>query len=397
MRPLRCWPGSADGGAPGLAYPRVVQNIEENAVPKIEAERYRNRLGESHMNRKWLAGLLAAVAVGVLAQAAHADTLSGAGGTAIYPVLSKWAESYAKDTGTQVNYQAIGSGGGIKQIEEKTVQFANSDKPLTPEELDKNGLVQFPQVIISITPIVNLPGMKPDELALDGPVLADIYLGKITYWDDARLKALNPNVKLPHLGINTVHRSDGSGTTFNFTNYLGKVSPEWEKQVGDDVSVEWPVGVGGKGNAGVASSVQQVVGSIGYVEYAYVMENHLVYTKMKNADGKVLSPEMGAFQAAAANADFSKVKDFYLILTDQPGDKSWPITAATYMLMRKDAPAADNKAVLSFLDWALKKGQAQAAALAYVPLPDKVVTQIEAAWRAELVGQDGKPVWTASK
>jgi len=345
---------------------------------------------------KWLVGLAAAAAVGTFAWGAQAADLQGAGGTAIYPVLSKWADSYSKATGTNVNYQAIGSGGGIKQIESKTVQFANSDKPLTPEELDKNGLIQFPAVIISITPVVNLPGIKAGEMMLDGPTLADIYLGKITYWDDPALKKLNPTVKLPHTGITTVHRSDGSGTTFNFTNYLGKVSPEWQKQVGDDVSVSWPNGVGGKGNAGVANYVQQVNGAIGYVEYAYVMENHLVYTKMKNKDGKILEPTMGAFQAAAANADFSKVKDFYLILTDQPGAKSWPITAATYMLMRTDAPVADNENVLKFMDWALKHGQAQAEALAYVPLPPAVVTQIETAWQNELKGQDGKPIWTAS-
>jgi|SRR5579885_52302 len=338
---------------------------------------------------------VSAVAGTALLAQAHAAELSGAGGTAIYPVLAKWAAAYSQQTGTNVNYQAIGSGGGIKQIEAKTVQFANSDKPLAPDELSKNNLVQFPAVIISITPVVNLPGIKPGELTFDGPTLADVYLGKIAYWDDARLKALNPGVALPHTGITTVHRSDGSGTTFNFTNYLSKVSPEWEKQVGDDVSVSWPSGVGGKGNAGVANYVQQVSGAIGYVEYAYVIENHLVYTKMKNKDGKTLAPEMAAFQAAAANADFSKVKDFYLILTDQPGEKSWPITAATYMLLRKDAPAADNQQVLKFLDWALKHGQEQAKALQYVPLPDNVVAQIEASWQKELT-QGGKPIWTAS-
>jgi phosphate transport system substrate-binding protein len=348
------------------------------------------------MQTNWHVGVLAAAGMCALVNSAPAAELSGAGGTAIYPVLSKWADSYEKENGTKVNYQAIGSGGGIKQIESKTVQFANSDKPLTPDELDKNGLVQFPAVIISITPVVNLPGIKAGELMFDGPTLADVYLGKITYWDDARLKALNPGVKLPHTGITTVHRSDGSGTTFNFTNYLSKVSPDWEKQVGDDVSVSWPNGVGGKGNAGVANYVQQVSGAIGYVEYAYVMDNHLIYTRMKNKDGKVLAPTMGAFEAAAANADFSKVQNFYLILTDQPGAKSWPITAATYMLMRKDAPIADNQAVLHFLDWALKHGQEQAKALDYVPMPDVVVKQIETAWETGLKGQDGKPIWTTA-
>ena len=348
------------------------------------------------MKGRWLAVTAVAAVVGGFACATQAAELSGAGGTAIYPVLAKWAEAYAKETGTNINYQAIGSGGGIKQIQAKTVDFANSDKPLTPDELSKSNLVQFPAVIISITPVVHLAGIKSGELEFDGPTLADIYLGTIKEWDDPRIKALNPKVKLPHTGITTVHRSDGSGTTFNFTNYLSKVSPAWAKQVGDDVSVSWPNGVGGKGNAGVAQYVQQVVGAIGYVEYAYVVENHLVYTRMKNQDGKVLEPEMGAFQAAAANADFSKVQDFYLILTDQPGAKSWPITAATYMLMRKDAAEATNTQVLKFMDWALKRGQVQAKALSYVPMPDKVVDQIEAAWTKELTGPNGKAIWTLS-
>ncbi len=338
----------------------------------------------------------AGIAAFLMAASAEAKDLNGAGGTAIYPVLSKWSEQYKKETGSSVNYQAIGSGGGIKQITDKTVDFANSDKPLTPDELAKINVAQFPAVIISITPVVNLPGVKPGELVVSGPVLADIYLGKITSWDDPALKKLNPNVKLPHQDITTVHRSDGSGTTFNFTNYLGKVSPEWQKKVGADVSVEWPNGVGGKGNAGVASMVQQVSGSIGYVEYAYVKENHMTYTKMVNKAGKTLEPTMDAFSAAAANADFSKVQDFYLILTDQPGEKSWPITAATYMLMRKDYPAEQNQAVLKYLDWCLTHGLDQARALDYVPLPGSVVTQIEASWAKEFKDQNGKPLWTAS-
>jgi phosphate transport system substrate-binding protein len=255
----------------------------------------------------------------------------------------------------------------------------------------KNGLVQFPQVIISITPVVHLKGIKSGEIVLDGPTLANIYLGNIKEWDDAAIKKLNPKVKLPHQAISTVHRSDGSGTTFNFTNYLSKVSADWKSKVGDGTSVNWPNGVGGKGNAGVASYVQQVDGSIGYVEYAYVMENKLVYTDMVNKAGKRLAPTMGAFQAAAGNADFSKVMDFYLILTDQPGDKSWPITAATYMLLRKDSDAAQNGKVLKFLDWCLKDGQAQAKTLDYVPLPENVIKQIEAHWAKELGG-----AWTTA-
>ncbi|MGA2088245.1 MAG: phosphate ABC transporter substrate-binding protein PstS [Stellaceae bacterium] len=347
------------------------------------------------MKQRILFALAAVSAAAMLTVSAQAKDLSGAGGTAIYPVLSQWADTYQKATGTAVNYQAIGSGGGIKQIQAGTVDFANSDKPLKPDDLAAMKVAQFPMVIISITPIVNLPGIKPGEMTLDGKTLADIYLGKITSWDSPQIKALNPAVKLPHMAITTVHRSDGSGTTFNFTNYLGKVSPEWQDKVGADVSVEWPNGVGGKGNAGVASSVQQVVGSIGYVEYAYVMENKLTFTKMKNKAGKTLEPTMDAFTAAAANADFSKVQDFYLILTDQPGDKSWPITAATYMLMRLDYTADQNQPVLKFLDWALKNGQEQARALDYVPLPPPVVQQIEASWARDFKTPDGKPIFSA--
>jgi phosphate transport system substrate-binding protein len=339
------------------------------------------------MKQTFAAGL-AALAVGVVMSAANAETLTGAGGTAIYPVLSKWADTYSKEKGDSVNYQAIGSGGGIKQIESKTVLFGNSDKPLTPEELDKNNLIQFPQVVISIVPVVNLDGVKSGELVFDGPTLADVYLGKIKNWDDPAIKKLNPNAKLTHQAIAVVYRSDGSGTTFNFTNYLSKVSAEWKQKVGDDTSVQFPVGVGGKGNAGVANYVQQVKGSIGYVEFAYAKENNLTYTDMVNKDGKHVGPTMAAFQAAAANADFSKVQNFYLILTDQPGAASWPITAATYMLMRKDYDPAQNKMVLQFLDWALHKGQDQAKALDYVPMPDSVVKQIEASWAKNLPGQE---------
>ncbi|MDE2495024.1 MAG: phosphate ABC transporter substrate-binding protein PstS [Alphaproteobacteria bacterium] len=327
------------------------------------------------------AGLVSAA---VVATGALAANLNGAGGTAIYPVLSVWAQDYQKKTGDQVNYQAIGSGGGIAQIKAKTVDFANSDKPLMHADLERNHIMQFPQVIISIVPVVHLPGIKAGELVIDGPTLANIYLGKITKWNDPALQRLNPKVRLPNMAILVVHRSDGSGTTFNFTNYLGKVSPEWKSTVGSDTSVSWPTGIGGKGNAGVAGSVQQTVGSIGYVEYAYVMQNHLVYMDMINAAGERVKPTMAAFQAAAGNADFSKVQDFYLILTDQPGATSWPITAATYMLMRTDYAPARNKQVLQFLDWALKDGQEDAKKLDYVPFPETVVKQIEASWTSEL-------------
>jgi phosphate transport system substrate-binding protein len=336
------------------------------------------------MNRTMKAFLTAALATTLYSGGALAANLTGAGGTAIYPVLQVWAADYHKKTGNQINYQAIGSGGGIKQIESKTVAFANSDKPLMHDEIEKNHLVQFPQVVISIVPVVHLPGIRPGEMVLDGDTLAKIYLGEIKKWNDPAIKKLNPKVALPNMSILVVHRSDGSGTTFNFTNYLGKVNPEWQSKVGSDTAVSWPTGIGGKGNAGVAASVQQTVGSIGYVEYAYAMESKMVYTDMINADGKRIVPTMAAFQAAAANADFSKVQDFYLILTNQPGATSWPITAATYMLMRSDYPAQQNKEVLQFLDYALRDGAGAAEKLDYVPFPDTVVKQIEASWKETL-------------
>ena len=315
---------------------------------------------------------------------AGAVSLTGAGGTAIYPVLQVWAQKYQQKNGDEVNYQAIGSGGGIKQIESKTVDFANSDKPLMHDEIVQNHLVQFPQVVISIVPVVHLPGIQAGQMVLNGTVLSKIYLGQITKWNDPAIKALNPKLNLPAIAILTVHRSDGSGTTFNFTNYLGKVNPEWQSKVGADTAVSWPGGIGGKGNAGVAASVQQTMGSIGYVEYAYAKQSNLVFTDMVNAASKRVKPTMAAFQAAAANADYSKVQDFYEILTNQPGAQSWPITAATYMLLRVDYSADKNKSVLKFLDWALKEGQGDARQLDYVPMPESLVKQIEASWPSTL-------------
>lgn len=327
-----------------------------------------------------------AVALGLCASipALAAETLNGAGSTAIYPVLSVWARDYQEKTGNQMNYQAIGSGGGIKQIESKTVDFAATDKPLKHDELTKNGLVQSPQIIISIVPVVNLPGIKPGELTLDGKTLAQIYLGTITKWNDPAIAKLNPKVKLPDTAIITVHRADGSGTTFTFTNYLGKVDPYWATQVGSDTSVAWPNGIAGKGNAGVAASVQQSSGSIGYVEFAYAMQNNMTYVDMINADGKHVAPTMAAFQAAASHADFTTVQDFYLILTNQPGPASWPIMGSTWVLLRTDAEQAKNTAVVKFLDWALKSGQPQAEKLDYVPIPAATAKQIEAMWKTSL-------------
>lgn len=337
----------------------------------------------NYLKRMAVVAGLATVAVSP-AVLADSGLLNGAGGTAIYPVLTQWAARYQQETGIAVNYQAIGSGGGIQQIQNKTVDFANSDKPLTPDVLRQQNLAQFPAVIIGITPVVNLPGIRPGELVLNGPVLADIYLGKITRWNDPRIAALNPGLQLPDMAISTVHRADGSGTTFNFTNYLSKVSPEWRDKVGSDTAVSWPNGVGGKGNAGVANFVQRIRGSVGYVEYAYTLQAHMAYTRMQNRDGKVLEPSLATFQAASANADFGRVEDFYLILTDQPGAKSWPITAATYILMRKDYGRVQNEPVLRFCKWFLTRGQSQAEQLDYVPLPAKTVHLIETYWKKHL-------------
>jgi len=327
-----------------------------------------------------------AVAGAIASTSAVADTMNGAGSTAIYPVLSDWAVAYKKHNGDSVNYQAIGSGGGIKQIKAQTVEFAASDKPLTHEVLAQANMVQFPGIIIGITPVVNLPHVKAGAMVLDGETLASIYLGKITEWDDSAIKHLNPSLKLPHMKITTVHRADGSGTTFNFANYLSKVSTEWKDQVGADTAISWPQanGVGGKGNAGVATYVQRIKGSIGYVEYAYAKQNHMTYTRMKNMAGKTVKPDLKTFQAAAANANYGAAQDFYLILTNQPGAESWPITASTWLLMRKDTARAQNEKVLKFASWFLDHGQSYAEKLDYVPLPKSTVGQIKQYWKAEL-------------
>ncbi len=313
-----------------------------------------------------------------------AETITGAGSTAVYPVLSEWANTYQKQTGISINYQSIGSGGGIKQIKAKTVVFGDSDMPLKPEQLKEANLVQFPVVIIGIAPVLNVPGVKPGAMVLDGKALADIYLGKVTKWNDPEIKSLNPKLNLPDMNITVVHRSDGSGTTFYFTNYLSKVSAEWKEKVGSDTAVNWPAGVGGKGSEGVASYVKQIRGAIGYDEYAYAMQTHMTWARMLNKSGKEVSPEIKTFQAASANADFSKVQDFYLIMTDQQGAESWPITGTTYFLLRKDTPKAENKKVVAFAQWFLNHGQAQAEKLDYVPLPQATVRLIEQYWKKEL-------------
>jgi phosphate transport system substrate-binding protein len=326
-----------------------------------------------------LTGFLMSVQAGLFE-----PSVTGVGGSSIYPVLQVWAQKYHAKTGFKVNYQPIGSGGGIRQIETKTVDFANSDKPLAHAELARNGLVQFPQMIIGIVPVVHLPGVGAGQLALDGAVLSGIYLGDIKKWNDPAIRALNPRLALPDLNIIAVHRSDGSGTTFNFTNYLGKVNARWSRQVGADTSVNWPIGAGGKGNDGVAGIVQRINGSIGYVEYAFAKQAGLKWIAMINHDGERVRPAMESFQAAAANADFAQVQDFALVLTNQPGAGSWPITAATYMLMRRDNPAAANRSILKFLDFALHDGAADAARLDYVSLPDSVVMEVERSWKKTL-------------
>lgn len=323
-----------------------------------------------------------------------AADITGAGASFPYPIYAKWAEAYKAKTGVGMNYQSIGSGGGIKQIKAKTVDFGASDKPLTPDELNKDGLMQFPTVVGGVVPVVNIKGVPPGALRLTGKVLADIYLGKIQKWNDPAIVALNKNVKLPNSNITVVHRSDGSGTTFIFTNYLSKVSPDWKQKVGSDASVAWPAGVGGKGNEGVASFVQRIQGSIGYVEYAYAKQNKLSYTQLQNKDGVFIQPNNETFQAAAGGADWEKAPGFYEILTDEPGKASWPITGATFILMHKNQAKPENaKEVLKFFDWAYANGDQMALDLDYVPLPDNVTQIIAKAWKSNIKDSTGKAVW----
>ena len=336
--------------------------------------------------------MLAAVAIGAMGVAAAAD-ISGAGATFPYPVYSKWAEAYKAKTGIGLNYQSIGSGGGIKQIKAATVTFGASDKPLEAKDLDQAGLVQWPMVIGGVVPVVNLPGIKPGELELDGPTLASIYLGEIAKWNDPRIKVLNPKAKLPDLAIAPVYRSDGSGTNFLFTDYLSKVSPTFLSKIGANTSVEWPSGIGAKGNEGVANMTTQTSGAIGYVEYAYAKQNTMNFLRLKNHDGKVVAPEAKAFQAAAANADWEKAEGYYLILTNQPGAASWPITGASFIIMyRQPKDPATTELALNFFAWAYKSGSEMAEQLDYVPLPEKLVKLVQKTWSSSIqVG--GKPVW----
>ena len=336
----------------------------------------------------------AGLAAAAFAAPASAADISGAGATFPYPIYAKWADAYKKETGVGLNYQSIGSGGGIKQIKAKTVTFGASDAPLPGKELDDSGLAQFPTVMGGIVPVVNLEGVKPGDLTIDGPTLAKIFLGEIKSWDDPAIAKLNAGVKLPKQAIAIVHRSDGSGTTYNFAYYLGDVSPDWKSKVGVNTALEWPAGIGAKGNEGVANNVANTKGSIGYVEYAYAKQNKLTYTKMVNKDGKTVAPTSTAFQAAAANANWKSQPGYGVILANQPGAESWPMTAATWILIyKKPQDQAATTEALKFFAWAYAKGGKMAEELDYVPMPANVVKDIEASWAADIKDASGKPLY----
>jgi phosphate transport system substrate-binding protein len=327
------------------------------------------------------------------AASAQTVTITGAGASFPYPIYARWADEYNKQTGVQLNYQSIGSGGGIQQIKAKTVDFGASDAPLKKEELDAAGLVQFPMVMGGVVVVVNLPGIGANQLKLDGTVLADIFLGKVKKWNDPAIAALNPGLALPALAISVVHRADGSGTTWLFTNYLDKVSPDWHAKAGCNKEVAWPVGMGGKGNEGVTAYVQKVKGGIGYVEYAYAVQNKLGTVQLKNRAGQMVAPTMEAFQEASASADWQNAPGFYMVLTDQPGEKSWPITGASFILMhREQADAAKARQVLKFFDWCLANGDAAARKLDYVPMPKSVAELVRSMWKKDIRAA-GAPVF----
>ncbi|HSU77593.1 MAG TPA: phosphate ABC transporter substrate-binding protein PstS [Burkholderiales bacterium] len=337
----------------------------------------------------------AALAASVAFPALAAD-ITGAGATFPYPIYAKWADAYKKETGIGLNYQSIGSGGGIKQISAKTVDFGASDMPLKPEELDKSGLIQFPTVIGGAVPCVKLEGVQPGQMKLDGQTIGDIYLGKIKQWNDPAIAKLNPGLKLPATAISVVHRSDGSGTTFIWSNYLSKVSPDWKSKVGEGTAVNWPTGVGGKGNEGVAQYVQRIEGAIGYVEYAYVLQNKMAYVQVKNREGRYIAPNAASFKAAAAGADWNSAPGMYLILTDAPGADAWPIAGATFILLHKTQEKPESgKQVLKFFQWAYANGDQMAEQLDYVPMPDSVVKLIQTSWQTQLKDSSGKPIYPA--
>jgi phosphate transport system substrate-binding protein len=327
---------------------------------------------------------------------AQSLSINGAGASFPYPVYAQWAHKYHELTGVKLNYQSIGSGGGIAQVKSKTVDFGGTDEPLKAEDLDKFGLVQFPTVMGGVVPVINVPGIESGKLKLDGPTLADIFMGKINQWDDAAIKKLNPDIKLPAQAISVAHRTDGSGTTYIFSSYLATVSPEFKAKVGAGKAVKWPApnSIGGKGNEGVAGQVKAVRGAIGYVEYAYAFQNKIPFVRLQNQAGNYLEPGIDTFQAAAANADWTKApKGFSLMLNNQPGEKSWPIVGVTYIMAYKDYPDANKgKAILKFFDWAAKHGAEMAKDLHYVPLPNHVLQLVEAEWAKE-VKSGGKPLW----
>ncbi|CAD0263008.1 MULTISPECIES: phosphate ABC transporter substrate-binding protein PstS [Pseudomonas] len=333
------------------------------------------------LTKKSLSVLLASLCMSGLA---HATDVTGAGSSFVYPVLSKWSQDYSKSSSNRINYQSIGSGGGIAQIKAATVDFGASDAPLSADDLKAGGLGQFPSVIGGIVPVMNIEGVAPGQLKLDGETLAKIFLGEITVWNDPAIVALNQGMKLPDSKITVVHRSDGSGTSYNFTNYLSKVSDGWKSKIGFGTTVPWPVGVGGKGNEGVSAYVKQIKNSIGYVEYAYALQNKMTHAQLKNAAGKFIQPNAKAFQAAADTADWANAKDFNLIMTNAPGDSAWPITATTWIIMYKQPKNAEqSQAAFNFFKWSLEKGQQQASALDYVALPDSLVKRIEGYWKSD--------------
>jgi phosphate transport system substrate-binding protein len=339
----------------------------------------------------FVVGASAAMAFSTTALAAD---MTGAGATFPYPIYAKWAEAYKASTGNGLNYQSVGSGAGIKQIKAKTVDFGASDMPLKAEDLDADGLMQFPAIMGGVVTVVNLDGIAPGQLKLTGQVVADIYLGKITEWNSPAIAALNPGVKLPATEITVVYRADGSGTSFLFTDYLSKVNPEFKTKVGAGTALKWPTGVGGKGNDGVAANVQRIKGAIGYVEWAYAKKNKIAHTQLKNKDGNFVQPDDDNFKAAAANAEWTKTPGFGVVLTDQAGKTSWPITGVSFILMHKQqADANKGREVVKFFDWAFKNGDAAATELDYVPLPDSVVKQVQSSWKANLKDASGKALY----
>lgn len=346
------------------------------------------------LTKRFISGVALAASSIVLSLTAHAADITGAGATFPYPIYSKWAEAYNAATGIGLNYQSIGSGGGVRQIKAKTVDFGASDMPLKLEEQEKEGLMQFPAIIGGVVPVMNLDGIAAGQLKLTSDVISAIHLGKITKWNAPEITALNPNANLPALAITVVHRADSSGTTFLWTDFLSKTNAEFKAAVGSGTAVRWPTGVGGKGNEGVAANVQRIKGSFGYVEYAYAKKNKIVYAQLKNADGQFVHPDDETFKAAAANADWASAPGFFLVLTNQPGKTSWPATGASFIIMhRTQADALTGRAVLKFFDWAFKNGSTMASELDYVPMPPAVVKQIQDSWKAQLKDANGKAIW----